>query len=180
MLEMILEDIENAVQNKSYLSALALTLSLPEICGKISVGHSEYFYSEWFDKWVYPYCYNEQEEMKKNNPDPRIIEVLEVKFDGIACYNLRNALLHEGTTKLRNIKGHEIEYFELYHNGDSEFQLCEMTGLITDNDGIKKWCFRINIICLIKNIVEGCRKFIKNNEEVVAKCNFVKLIDWDK
>lgn len=34
MLDLI-KDIENALRNKSYLSALALSLTLPDICGGV-------------------------------------------------------------------------------------------------------------------------------------------------
>ncbi|MFY0781814.1 hypothetical protein [Peribacillus simplex] len=55
-----IKDINLALNNKSYLSALALSFTLPDICGKIEYPHFKSNsgkrkvgkqYAVWFDDW---------------------------------------------------------------------------------------------------------------------------------
>lgn len=51
MIKDILEDIKLAVDNKAYFSALALTLTIPDICGKIEYKNlnDKEKYIKWFN-----------------------------------------------------------------------------------------------------------------------------------
>ena len=60
MIKRVLEDIKIAYNNKAYFSALALTLTIPDICGKIqyknnpNLNNSEK-YIKWFNEWIKGY-----------------------------------------------------------------------------------------------------------------------------
>lgn len=98
MLEKI-EDIEHALEAKTYLAALALALTLPDICGKIAYPHIKgngERYIKWFDEYLTQYDY-----------PPDFDERL--KFDGKKCWKLRCAFLHEGS--IGQLPG--IDKFEL-------------------------------------------------------------------
>ena len=110
-LEHILNDIEIAKNNHAYISALSLSLTLPNILSNIEYGKVTFKneYIQWFDDWVYKYYEHPKSENELIN---RGIEA--TKFDGNACYLLRCALLHSGNTDLKDSKGcRKIDWFEL-------------------------------------------------------------------
>jgi hypothetical protein len=84
-----IRDIQKSLEAKAYLSALALALTLPDICGKIAypnVKRNGERYAKWFDEYItkkkYPECYPEDH-----------------KFNGKKFWKLRNAFLHEGSVQ---------------------------------------------------------------------------------
>ena len=90
-----IEDIKKALQAEAYLSALALALTIPDICGKLQnptarVGAR---YRQWYEE---------------NLP-----ELHTHFFSSHNCYKLRCAFLHEG----RNPDASELESI-------AEFTLC--------------------------------------------------------
>jgi hypothetical protein len=98
MLEKI-NDIQKALNNDCYLSALALALTLPDICGMIAypnllnnrgkrqVGKQ---YARWFDEWVNQY-YADPEGWNDDYS-----QAINPYFTGQMCYQLRCKFLHEG------------------------------------------------------------------------------------
>ncbi|WP_223806010.1 hypothetical protein [Ornithinibacillus gellani] len=92
----LIEEINNNLSNKNYLSALALTLILPDICAKIEypelIGgkYNRKRYERWYNEFIYPYelCPIE------NNPYKEWV------MDGFAVYKLRCNLLHDGSTDI--------------------------------------------------------------------------------
>lgn len=84
----IVKDIRNAIDTNCLRSALALALALtiPDICGKIKypkdgVGMR---YSRWFNEYIYPYyCAYEGHFVDDCT-----------EFNGIVCYALRCSYLH--------------------------------------------------------------------------------------
>lgn len=86
--------VEQALSHKSYHSALALSLALPDICGKISqptVG-SQSRYTAWFEKYVQP----------KYTARVGAGGQEHIFLGGSDCYALRCAFLHEGTADISN------------------------------------------------------------------------------
>lgn len=83
----------SSLNNKNYLSALALTLALPDICGKIAYpkitgeGAVGKRYTKWYNEHIYE-CEPKYE-----------IENLG-RFDGWAVYKLRCNLLHDGSSDI--------------------------------------------------------------------------------
>lgn len=85
----LIKEIESNIANQNNLSALSLTLILPDICGKISfpndyVGER---YKKWYDKYVYPFELSPIEDNPFNEWVP----------DGHIIYKLRCNLLHDGS-----------------------------------------------------------------------------------
>ena len=92
MVELYVNDIENALKNKSYFSALAMSLALPDICAaaeypnETSVGKR---YIEWYNKYLEEYMSDD-----KGNP----------YLSGEVVYNLRNTFLHTGSPNIDSNK----------------------------------------------------------------------------
>lgn len=91
MIEKI-EDIKKAMDAKAYLCALALALTLPDICGKVAYpemnrsNKSRERYVKWYDEYITKHDYPDDYDDN-------------AKFDGLKCWKLRCAFLHAGNTE---------------------------------------------------------------------------------
>lgn len=168
-------DIKRAMDNKAYLSALALALTLPDICGqneyfKISNMNNKDKYIKWFDKWIYKYV-----EIPRSN-----IEVFNqydelIKFNGEVCYGLRNALLHHGNVLDNYITdGIRIDRFELCVS-DSEFQFGDSLGVQISNDEIVETHIRFNIVNLLNCFIFGIEDYINQKGECLETTGNIRI-----
>ena len=84
MIDIYVNDIMSALKNRSYFSALALSLALPDICGAVEYPNESVSerYIKWYKEQVEPSVKKEG----KDNPD----------LSGEVIYNLRNTFLHQG------------------------------------------------------------------------------------
>jgi hypothetical protein len=165
MIEHILHDIVVAKNNKAYIAALSLALTLPSILSNIEYGRktSGAEYKEWFDKWVYDKYY--KKPLSENEFINKGIEA--TKFDGFNCYMLRCALLHSGNTNLEDSKGRrKIDCFVLCtseissHEGDAS--VCSVSSTSASNVYVS-----INVVGLIDAIVAGTIEYMANNQDKV-------------
>ena len=106
----IIEEIKTNLEIGNFLSALALALILPDICGKISypnIKHGGKRYQKWYNEYIYPYERSPIEEDPHNEWVP----------DGYAIYKLRCNLFHDGSLNIdRDIKDNkEIEESDNYN-----------------------------------------------------------------
>lgn len=114
-----IKEIQKAIECECYLSALALALTLPDICGQIK--YPEFVtnkgerqgakqYKTWYDNYVKPLYFIEDEKAP------------EVQFDGKLCYALRCSLLHEGNFELKDrdgkllVNGFKLHVDKVYGN----------------------------------------------------------------
>ncbi len=95
MIEVYIQEIETCLKNRCYFAALALTLTLPDICGaaeypdETSVAKR---YISWYDKYIGDY---ERKECNTEN---------ESYLSGEIIYNLRNTFLHQGNPTINKEK----------------------------------------------------------------------------
>ncbi|WP_417142351.1 hypothetical protein [Raoultibacter massiliensis] len=115
------EDIKRAIESGAYLSALALALTLPDICSKIAYGKSEkQGYSKWFNEYVAPNYFpdfNAIEKIWGNTEEAPPGRSDWPVFDGAACYKLRCSVLHSGNVDIGSQKAIDIQHFELFVSG---------------------------------------------------------------
>lgn len=176
-----IKEINNSIKNGNYLSALALSLMIPDICRDLSgSSKGKRQYINWFNKYVYPYyetIYNNDEELYFKTID----------FNGACCYALRNAILHTGSTKIEYDKGNEnlhkeakIDAIELCLNScsDEYHQYGDGSSIIIRSDNSEFITIRINIIEFANNMKKGYKKYISENENLASKKMF-KIIDFD-
>ncbi len=104
MINSIIKDIETSLKSEAFLSALALALTLPDICGKAEFpqdGNGSR-YIKWFDNYIGQYEKPPQKHDEQHN-----------KFDdmpymsGEVVYQLRNCFLHQGTPNIESGKIHD-------------------------------------------------------------------------
>lgn len=94
------QDVRDAVKYRNWYSAIALALTLPDICGKIAYPQmkgSGKRYERWFNEWL-----GEQNRFTTNDGQ----EV--VMLTGGDCYALRCAYLHRGGDDISDQKAREI------------------------------------------------------------------------
>ena len=91
MIDKIIKDIETSLENGAYLGALALALTLPDICGKaaypsLKVGER---YKKWYDA-------NVEALLKPISPATQDMPYLSADV----VYSLRCSFLHQGTPNI--------------------------------------------------------------------------------
>ena len=162
MIKRVLKYIKIAYNNKAYFSALALTLTIPDIRGKIQYKNNSNLkdrekYIKWFDEWIKEYF----EIPKPKNEMFEDFDVL-AKSDGEVCYALRCAYLYSGNYDLKahgkdNIK---LDRFELCVS-DGEWQFGDAHGCSMCDGEIEEVHRRFNVINLIEAFIDGMEEYIK-------------------
>lgn len=91
----IIESIRASLDARNWHAALALALTIPDICGQIEYpqwagpGHTGKRYPSWFNEWV-------RERLFRVGANGK-----EFPMSGEDCYALRNAYLHTGVKEVR-------------------------------------------------------------------------------
>lgn len=137
-----INSIYKAINSECYLPALALTLTLPDICGQIEYPKEKNVnsrYTKWFDKYV----------------GPSMIDTKSIKFNGELCYKLRCSFLHSGTFDMQ--KNYNI-IFKL-HVGNSIATYSSFASL-EDNKIID---IDVRTICFF--ICEAAKNYYNNHSE---------------
>ena len=88
MLCRIIDEIIKSIENECFIAALALALTIPDICGKAEYPSANIAerYIKWYNKYIGDY---------EKCPDPYGTDM--PYTSGELVYNLRNSLLHQGT-----------------------------------------------------------------------------------
>src|SRR5687768_14320942 len=103
-MQALLDSVRQAIADRNWYAALTLTLTLPDICGKVDTPElgSNKRYAAWFDNYVGP-TYKTQ---FAHEPTPHIF------LSGNDCYALRCSFLHEGTSDITAQRAREaLEHF---------------------------------------------------------------------
>ncbi|MEI3893157.1 MULTISPECIES: hypothetical protein [Bacillus] len=162
-MENLIIEIMSSLDNKNYLSALALTLTLPDICGKIAYpeetgkGAVGRRYAKWYDEHIYEH--ESKPELKQK------IEELG-KFDGWAVYKLRCNLLHDGSSDIE-------EYMKKQNRQKKSINFVfELTDSITsysksyeDNEDDCSIKIRIGIIDFCHKMCSAAEAFYNKNSK---------------
>lgn len=152
MVELYVNDIENALKNKSYFSALAMSLALPDICGAAEYPNETSTakrYMGWYNKYL-------GEDMSDDRGNPYL--------SGEIVYNLRNTFLHAGSPNIDSNKvkdeANQLDRFILIL-GDGTKILC--TTLFIDTPIVKLRTMIVDVTYLCKTICDRSLWYYKNN-----------------
>jgi len=110
------ESISQSIENKNWYSAIAIALTIPDICSKITYDSKSngIKYAKWFDDFVgsnYKTNYSQDllESVRKHSTEKDYQNLLKgTKLSGNDCYALRCAYLHEGIGEILTQKAREI------------------------------------------------------------------------
>ena len=111
--EILVERIEKHLKEEDYISALIMSLIIPDILGKVAYpklkSKSEDRYTKWFDENVKD-CFG----ILYSQP---FFENDTTRMSGRVCYKLRCKLLHEGENNLKDNTGIDEFVLSLDHEG---------------------------------------------------------------
>ena len=96
MIKKIVKDLESCLENDCLFAALALALTLPDICGKAEYPKEKLIsrrYIDWYDKYIGNY---ERDRSKSLGDSPTELPFL----SGELVYQLRCSFLHAGDTDI--------------------------------------------------------------------------------
>lgn len=151
MVELYVNDIENALKNKSYFSALAMSLALPDICGAAEYPNETSTakrYMGWYNKYIGEY-------MSDDSGNPYL--------SGEIVYNLRNTFLHAGSPNIDSNKikdeANQLDRFMLILGDGTE--MC--TTLFIDTTIVKLRTMIVDVTYLCKTICDRSLWYYKNN-----------------
>lgn len=181
-----INDIHLALANKSYLSALALALTLPDICGEIEYpdltnknGYREVRkqYAAWFDDWVNQYFADDtgwtDGYNKAKNP----------YFTGEMCYSLRCSFLHSGNARIKdwgNSEDKEFYYsyeFRLTIGGADSHGVSWPYYPNNDSKVQKNRIVSINVEKLCDSICRAAERYYQEKDPKLFRDNHIHLIN---
>lgn len=153
---LFLDEIEKDLDDKRYLSALHLALSIPDILGQIE--YPKLRKNEPYEKWFDNYVINQTFGILYSD---NCYISSELRMNGHKCYVLRCKLFHEGTNKL------DFDEFVLSF-GDEDYIRGNYAGsniLYDENENIVEEKEYLYVGCkeLCRDIVTSAREYIKHN-----------------
>ena len=167
-LELFLNEINKCIENKLFISALAMALAIPDMLGKLAfpdLDKKNNRYIKWFDENVrnaqFGYLYSQ---------NPLDIDEESPKINGSVCYALRCKLYHEGTNDIEFKTKMRINEFVISLD-DKEYVVGDYAGkdfLFSEADPLTGKIPEINylyISCkgLCIEIVKAAIEFVKKN-----------------
>lgn len=181
--------IEHALECKCYLPALALALTLPDICGQIEYpdlkkksGQRLIWkqYITWFNDWVGHWY---------AGPDGWIEDGKKAKnpyFTGKMCYDLRCAFLHSGNADVDDfgdLEDEENRYsynFELCTNGGDSFGTVWETPQYGGNKTFKVKNVRIDMEILCERLCNSAKKYYDSKGNKAFIDHKITIVDLKK
>lgn len=167
-MNLIVEQIRNAYRQGNFLPALALALTIPDVCGgSVSPGIKNVGkrYRDWFDKWALPSFVDHTGFDADGQPN-------RAYFDGEMCYRLRCRFLHENSPEIRPTSydeepGTDYQYFfELAVNGTDSYG---ETWSSTMQDGMlppRIRRVRIDIGALCEALCSAAERFLMESQDL--------------
>lgn len=180
MINDLIDDMNKALDNNCFLSALSLALTLPDICGKAkfpSERSTKKRYITWYDEYVGKY--EQCPEYEGTMP----------YLSGEVVYNLRCNFLHQGNPNLEKEKITEdcckIDQFILETENKKEFNI-----LMDSSSSSESYCgnkkigethrtYTVNVRRLCFIISANAKAYYNDNKELFDFFNF-SIIDKDK
>lgn len=171
MIDKIINDIDVSLENGAYLSALALALTLPDICGKAAyptykVGNR---YKQWYTDYV--------EALLK--PFSQAAEDMPY-LSAEVVYSLRNSFLHQGTPNIETSQVSEdrckVDQFILVIEDENEIDQSLSCVSYGKNFEIVNRELTVDIRTLCYNLKTAAKKYYDSNKSLFNFFNYT-LVD---
>ncbi len=159
----LLDEIEFCLENKLYLAALNMSLTLPDICGKAeypTAPSTASRYIGWYNKYMIQY---------HQGTSPYAADM--PYLSGEVVFNLRNSMLHSGNPSIdsKKVKHEQCQI--------DEFELCFEKSFLGDTScvaygaGMKivKRQYSVNVYLLCYRLCRVAKEYFRDNKE---KFNF--------
>ena len=169
MLIRIIEEVKKSIDNECFIAALALALTIPDICGKAKYPKSGV--GDRYIKWYDEYIGNEEKPQSEYSADMPY-------SSGELIYSLRNSMLHQGTPNVNasNIKEErcKVDEFVLTISDPTDNGI---SG-VSYGKGLKivKRMLKVNIIYLCNKLCKVANIYYNNNK---SRFNFFQYELYD-
>lgn len=181
-------EIQKCIDNELWISALCLTLTLPDICSKIEFSNiidNNKRYTEWLknniDLATFTFA-----DISYSKED----EILINKLTCYIIYKLRCALIHEGTgccysttdendplfTSADNINTANMN-ISLSIKNNTNIIIPKVDVLLDNSKKIEEKCFTVNVPLFCKYICDICSKYYENNKSKFRDLN-INIVDY--
>lgn len=175
MINRMIEEINKCLDNELYISALTMTLIIPDMCGKAEYPtekNTKQRYVKWFDYWIGQYETYEGQE----NPN----------LTGEIVYSLRCSMLHEGNPTIEKEKFHINKFALLWQNDKNGFMFGGSSSIYysidcNGNKSVDEIEYEINIRNLVFKICRCAETYYKENKNKFNYINYkIKNVDFYK
>lgn len=143
----IINSVQKAITNKNWYAALFVSLTLPDICGKIEDPNKNLpnRYVEWFKQYMPQY---------------------QGFLSGEDCYALRCALLHEGKDDISEQKKQVLEHFVFLTSGSHRNLVGGKDPFLQLN--VQKFCEEIcaGVQSWMANITSNADALVRLNQTI--------------
>lgn len=177
MIEKIIDNIDKALKVEAYWAALALMLTLPDICAKAQYPNlrgNKNRYIKWYNEHI---GYSEKPSYETKND-------IEMPYlSGEVIYQLRCAVLHEGSATIKKDKIEEerckITKFVILVEKEKEFDIYSDMHEYENKNGEENKEIHVNIRRLHTIITRIAKNYYNSNKEKFdfSQC---EIIDLDK
>ena len=162
-----IREIRKCLDEQLYLSALSLSLTLPDMCGKAEYPEyndkSKERYIKWFDSFVHGY---EKTQSPYSDDLPHL--------NGEVVFQLRCNLLHSGNPNIdkKNIKeaDNQIDQFVIEHGGG----LLGDTSAVSYSAGLKPasrhYYLNMDLLCI--RLCNAAEKYYEENKDKFSFINY--------
>lgn len=153
-------DMNRAVDAGAYISALAIALTIPDVCSNIALPDEKgpERYATWFDKYVAIAYLNPLVTNGETGSSASYY------FSGKDCYDLRCVFLHEGTHAPhpnQSRQNYSAIQFRLFEGDDGGDHIgCTYAS---DDEGNSEKYFRqvdLNMLKFFKTLTDGTKSFL--------------------
>ena len=161
MIPIYVDEIKNALHNKCYFPALALTLALPDMCGMVEYPNEDVSkrYINWIDKYLGEQYAPAKGSICESNP----------RLTGEVIYNLRNTYLHQGSPNLQSDKIKEevnkVDKFALILGDGSVIWDAAFSINSPKDKDLEIKIIIVDISYLCESICNCSLEFFNNNQE---------------
>ena len=172
MIEKLIDEINSALDHNLFLAALAVALTLPDICGKAEypedgIGDR---YKKWYKENIGQYeCHPSDKPMQMPYLDENVV------------YSLRCCVLHEGNPNVEKEKS-DIDNFKLVtekkknpeiYGDTSAITIDEYNGIVIKSE--RYYSVSVRRLCMI--ICKASKKYYEDNKD---KFDFFKYTIEDR
>ena len=180
MIKKIVKDIESCLENDCPFGALALALTLPDICGKAEYPKEKLTnrrYIDWYNKFIGNF---ERDRSKSLGDSPTELPFL----SGELVYQLRCSFLHAGDTDIdqKNIhdeQNQHLDFFLELRNHTDLLAASTSAGVeIGKNGDVEQRRYTVGVAYLCKVLAgasldyyEKNRNKFQFNYKIVDRCN---------
>lgn len=123
-MENTIKSIRKSLEDKNYLAALALALTIPDVCSHVEYPKENFVgkrYTDWYNIY-FDVAFNGS--IPQSNPNNLPIPP---RFNADDCYELRCAVLHSGNTDMKATKVN-FDRFKLYREIDVQSGVVQEVG----------------------------------------------------